>query len=88
MTTPLGHLPEPQSEGSNNSSLVTKSAEMESPAISTPTGFIQRVSQVRLQLEDVSLGSSRCADGEGCGPCLMGREHHGVFEPLLFADWD
>lgn len=42
LTTPLGHLPEPQSEGSNNSSLATKTAEMESPAISTLIGFTQK----------------------------------------------
>lgn len=73
LTTPLGHLPEPQSEGSNNSPLATKTAEMESPAISTPTAFTQRVSQIQLQLKVVSLGRSRCVDGDGYSLCLMGR---------------
>lgn len=61
---------------------------MESPAISTPTAFAQRVFQIGLPLEDVSLGSSRCVDGKGYEPRPMGGERDGALVPLLFARWD
>lgn len=46
-----------------------------------PLVFTQGVSPIRLQLKDVSLGSSRCVDGEGYEPRPMGGECDGGLVP-------